>query len=238
MAGKDLRCSWENATPLHSAVDYFFPGEFANCYQQKDVALSNPRLVLKAISLHLGKPQLEQDNNAIVLANAIAASIASQKDFSAKKKLREWALKGKLAALGYSLPRQHEDKPVLLNQDVWTGSVDWQSSEVKGKGLHYTSVKLVEYKWRDPSKKRRPGRPSDKDAILIAFEELLEEGLIDWNAYQKDCYPDVRKRMARNNPDKAADLLIISGCTINKYIRKRYNEEKAKALNIESINSI
>lgn len=101
-----------------------------------------------------------------------------------------------LIAFGFSLPRDTEDTPKRLPDDVWAGDVDWNNSAVSGAGLSFVSVRLVEcskVEHQDVSEKAghnstpvsqqpigpmKSGRKSRKDEILAAYNALKRDGIV------------------------------------------------------------
>jgi hypothetical protein len=102
----------------------------------------------------------------------------------------------KLIAFGYSLPRDSEDTPKRLPDDVWTGDVDWSNSAVSGAGLSFVSVRLVECGKvehheasgraaakstpvsKQPIGPKKSGRKSRKGEILAAYHALQRDAIV------------------------------------------------------------
>lgn len=114
---------------------------------------------------------------------------------------------GHVLALGYVVPRAITDVPAPVPDDLWRHPIQWEKSAVSGNGLHMEAVRLAPRHWIDQimsdhrAKQQPPilpapspprGRPSHKQAVIDAFEQLAAAGKIDLGRDRADHYPMIR----------------------------------------------
>lgn len=114
----------------------------------------------------------------------------------------------KLIGIGYLSPRQISDAPQLIPADIWQlGKINFAKSEIENGSLKVESVRIIKPPknkeitgnklsanivelTNEPSKP--VGRPSSRDKIIAAYEELKSEKKIDFLKPMSHAYPIIR----------------------------------------------
>ena len=123
--------------------------------------------------------------------------------------------------LGYSIRALQNWKvpditsPAIVPQDVMSGTFQFERNTIKGNGLEFVAVRIVQNSAAEPVKalhKRRPGRPSVQEPIKAVFKALQEDGKIDRNKAINSNFPAIRAKLAEMYPDstptKISDKLL------------------------------
>lgn len=130
-----------------------------------------------------------------------------------QKKLKsaciDYVQRGHLRAFGYSAPRRPDDTPVEVPSDLWAHPIYWDKDKLSGNGLEIVAVRLIPTQWllqaqgiSPQSPSRRQGRPSRDSDILNAWNELVEEGKIDFSGTRANACRLVRERVLKLFPDQ------------------------------------
>lgn len=132
-----------------------------------------------------------------------------------EKHIRQELQEGRLAAIGFSVPRRPDDSPAIVPQDVMSGTFQFERNTIKGNGLEFVAVRIVQNSAAEPVKalhKRRPDRPSVQEPIKAVFKALQEDGKIDRNKAINSNFPAIRAKLAEMYPDstptKISDKLL------------------------------
>lgn len=137
-------------------------------------------------------------------------------------------------ALGYALPRHISDCPVFVPADLFTpASFKWENNLVAGNGLEFFGVRLIEKIELEKlanttplekfaSNKRSPGRPSARNLILAAYEELKIAGRINYSAPRKIAILDIQASIRKSHGQN----LVPSEETIRRAISKEFREPR------------
>ncbi|MGC9953311.1 MAG: hypothetical protein ABSD21_03425 [Rhizomicrobium sp.] len=159
---------------------------------------------------------------------------------------------GQFIAIGYVLPRKHDDLPVEIPIDLWEGEIDWKDSAVSGHGLDYSAVRIIPANWLIKSQeiiaplqiapppaispeltRKSPGRPSMVKFIKLAYEELKKSGKIDFQEIQIIAVRQVRETVKAMFPDNVDDGRGLGDEAIRRVIFEDYQREH-DALKISS----
>ncbi|EKE67283.1 hypothetical protein P24_18676 [Oceanibaculum indicum P24] len=121
----------------------------------------------------------------------------------------DYIRRGHLRAFGYSAPRRPDDTPVEVPSDLWAHPIYWDKDTLSGDGLEIVAVRLIPTQWllqtqgiSPQSPARRQGRPSRDSDILNAWNELVEEGKIDFSGTRANACKLVRERILKLFPDQ------------------------------------
>ncbi|RKQ72503.1 hypothetical protein [Oceanibaculum indicum] len=226
---------WRSGTPLITAI-----GRFADA-DLKEKALQSRSVPPAKIEM----PGLDEQPSSnlkslmqlgLLFAPMVAYS-ANRKSIIVETQQRMIAKlwDGELVALGYTLPRQVEDAPVFLPHDAWSGTIDWEKSEIRGAGLHFVSVRIARQETTETPllievaplpPQATKGRPSTKQVIVEAYQALKSSGQIDFTRPMKDCFPQIREWLATRYPDRKGFFLELGKETIRKPISDLFNKDK------------
>lgn len=151
---------------------------------------------------------------------------------------------GQFIAIGYVLPRKHDDLPVEIPIDLWEGKIDWKDSAVSGHGLDYSAVRIISANWLIKSQEiiaplqiapplailpgvgsAKPGRPSMEKFIKIAYEELKKLVEIDFLGRQISAIRQVREAVKAKFPNDANDDRGLGDEAIRRVICEDFRRE-------------
>jgi hypothetical protein len=157
------------------------------------------------------RPPIQCHYNMLVMKEALAIELQE----------------GRLRAVGYVVPRDTDDPPVLIPADVWKGTVNWVCDEVEGTGLRFVGVRIIDedelaevegVETADAAgiargivtanagtKTRGTRKPSDirREAARKACMELLAESRIDGGMTQKQRVHLILKKLADASETRA-----------------------------------
>ncbi|MEZ5896384.1 MAG: hypothetical protein R3C40_02345 [Parvularculaceae bacterium] len=153
------------------------------------------------------------ENDPAHLGDAInnlvdAAFEPGRRRYRAQEEFRRQLENEKLIGIGYLSPRQISDAPQLIPADIWQlGKINFDKSEIENGSLKFESVRII----KPPKNKKitdnkqntnivelaieppKPvGRPSSRDKIIAAYEELKSEKKIDFSKPMSHAYPIIR----------------------------------------------
>jgi len=113
-----------------------------------------------------------------------------------------------LIGIGYLSPRNISDTPQLIPADIWKlGKVDYSKSEIKSGSLRFESIRIIqphknnELSSSNDNRELRidppnpVGRPSSRDKIIEAYEQLKSEGAINYSKPMTHAYPVIQERL-------------------------------------------
>ncbi len=144
-----------------------------------------------------------------------------------KDNILHWLKDSKLFAYGYAMPRNPGDTPVRLPDDVLVQRfVKWGQNQIKGNGLHFEAVRIAHPSMTLPKAQKRPGRPTGRDNILAAYEQIKEMGQINSSSLEKSAQI-IQKHLMHNvlNTDTVPKGHSVQ--TIKKHIRDDFNQENS-----------
>lgn len=158
----------------------------------------------------------------------------------AKRQLQDYLLRliggGHVLVLGYALPRQPEDYPVLIPIDVWRGKIGWAESLVKGNGLEFVAVRVVVSRTaqglleaneqRQLPAPKKTGRPSLKADIMEAYEALRDTREIDFGNPMSRLFPQVRTWLSEKYPDNAGQFRKMASETIRRQVSDLFKRDR------------
>ena len=185
---------WAKGVPLYQALFRF--GDSARANRLVQIQKSHPLIrAMTALtkSLENKAPVLDDadyQNSISENSEALKLRRGLERQLLANIKARN------LVALGFALPREPSDEPVIVPHDVWGGKINWQQSSVTGNGLEFAAVRISAERSEQTSTilGRRPGRPSRRDHAIKAFRVLDAEGKIDRNASLSVHFEMIRER--------------------------------------------
>ncbi len=146
------------------------------------------------------------------IGNLVDAAFApGRRRNEVQEEFRRQLENGKLIGIGFLSPRQISDAPQLIPADIWQlGKINFEKSEIENGSLKFESVRII----RPPKNmeitgnKREPniaelphpslnpvGRPSSRDKIIAAYEELKGERKIDFSKPMTHAYPAIRAHL-------------------------------------------
>ncbi len=139
-----------------------------------------------------------------------------------------------LYGIGYLLPRAPTDPPCAIPEDVWTGEIDWENCAVEGGGMKFVQVRIVS-NFPDLIETQRSGRtetptfrgrPGTATLVHDAFEALVEENSIDFQAPMTHAYPVIRNWLITKYPADATRLGNLSDEHIRQTISLEFKKLK------------
>lgn len=228
--------SWNDGQPLEPASHRFGPREVAQRYAQLEkshpTADSLATLMGKAIAAFDSPADQPSPLDSGEMSEL--SKVASEKSKllqTLQSRLVQQLIFGHVVGYGYEMPRQASAKPVRIPNDVWTGTIKWGISSVKGNGLEFIQVRVCRAEKvelhsppAEPSVKR--GRPSRADQITEAFWSLDEDGEIpDTVENVKALFTPILMRIDRLNPDQAGDRVGLSKQTLYARVPKLIKEK-------------
>lgn len=117
--------------------------------------------------------------------------------------------KGKLIGIGYLSPRKISDAPQLIPADLWQlGKINFEKSEIENGSLTFENVRIIRFDGNKkivgnnqsaniskftPALPNPVGRPSSRDKIITAYEELKREGKIDFSKPMTHAYSIIQR---------------------------------------------
>lgn len=160
-----------------------------------------------------------------------------------KKQLKDnilrYVSKGILVGYGFSSPRNVEDVPQLVPNDLWaeywhstgntltSGSLTMENIRVARKELINDQLSLAK---GDHEEIRPAGRPSRKNQIIDAFHILADEGEIDFSKPKTHCYALIRNRVLTQYPEENDGEKGLGDKAIQKHISPLFDTKKNEAL--------
>jgi hypothetical protein len=216
---------WENGIPLPDAPTYFASRKLRQRYD-------SPQAQAKSLGSTLLSAQTSERSNDEKLrtgfqqiSNALDNFGARLNALSEMRGLILWSLtNGKLSAYGFTIPRKIDDLPQKIPNDLFQKEFfNWGKSSIKGAGLEFTSVRIVDPRWikSDPSElenRRPPGRPTSKIAISAAIKSLIGEKRLPNTNSRKSNIELVRARVHELFPDQFPGDKGLKRETIGKYL--------------------
>ena len=227
---------WKRGLTLSKARWQFAPKELREEYD-REVAESRrrPRMATSAGSTSLVE-QLAITSSALSRMSA-GWEVALDALEAGTKKLVPLLAKGHLFAYGYKIPRDVDDTPRRLPADLFDGSsINWKRSTVKGNGLEFAAVRIVDPKWvgeiksinGDAGDKPRPGRPSMQTAIQEAVEALMNEDALRFDQPMKSHYSLIRERVMKHHPELTHPR-GLGDETIRKVLSVRFSQQQPQS---------
>lgn len=144
-----------------------------------------------------------------------------------KTQCQEWIKTGLLKAYGFPTPRAAHDIPIEVPADLWEEAPYWSRNAVHANGLKFEAVRLV------PSEAAplagQTGRPTRRNEISLAFEELVSNGRIDRSGTLKAAAQLIRQHILDQVPADSTDQRGLGLRAIEKVISERFQSEKARA---------
>lgn len=131
---------------------------------------------------------------------------------AAEEEIKQQLTKGKLLGVGFISPRSVNDAPTAIPSDLWAlAKFNYDKSEIQSGSLKFENVRIAKLPankqvtqpatinnvYSFSTKTRRPvGRPTSRDKIKEAYEELKAEGGIDFTKPMTHAYPLIQARLA------------------------------------------
>lgn len=237
----DAMAVWARGIWLADAADYFAKRILVAKKDAPKSSRSVTRIAGGNVAKEIERPDLKEAFEAVV-----DAVEAVERDFSAGLRARAQAAKyvlqalqaGLLIALGYLVPRNPASLPQQIPPDLFDSRhienwrECWSKSAVRGAGLEFVSVKVVRSSWiakTSASKqlpkpeaaiaaRRRPGRPSSKDAITEAVRSLFAEDKLAASNSRKKNISVIRGRVHELYPSLFPGDKGLADETIAKYL--------------------
>lgn len=232
---------WEKAIPLSQAsITFMHPSK-----KQTWKAL-NERSAIEAIN-NKGEEIAAQragssDGNSpsgmevlAEIAEAVSGVLIPRTEFRKELEadLLHWAKQSRVIGIGFQETRRLDDVPVKLPSSVWSGQIDWTRGRVSSNGLNFIEVRLLPERYFKPKEEQaesRPqptrGRPSLKEIVLVAIEELQEADQINTENTKISHYEIIRERAFEVARRQESPLIGISDETIRKYFSSIFNDLK------------
>lgn len=141
-----------------------------------------------------------------------------------------------LVGYGYVLPRNIEDGPFPIPEDVWFGDVDWENSAVTGGGLSFASVRIAPQSEAEEGNifevvsnaTAAPGRPTKKHLIVKAFEYGVEQGQVDTSESNARIYQKVRDIIKHLFPEEYEDGKGLQDGAMQKHLAALIESKRLK----------
>ena len=221
---------WEKAVPLNRAFVSFARSEDAERY--RDLVDSTSVVAI----LERAKQNVAAGEEPAKALSRAAGRGGELIDFRRKleKQCIDWVKLGRLVAYGFANPRKPADDPVKVPADLWDGFVNWNKSTVEYNGLKMQGVRLIQHTMIEKTRGALPpssegrgqGRRTRKPQILVAFEALYGDGLIDFEKPMAELYPQIREWVLHAHPDDPDGEKGLDNKTIQKHIAKLFQSRK------------
>lgn len=144
-----------------------------------------------------------------------------------KTQCLKWIKAGALKAYGFPTPRKVSDAPSEVPADLWEGIVIWSKNRIEANGLRMEAVRIVLGQPQEEDLTKKPGRPSRKEEILLAYSHLKEHGTIDFDAGSlKAIGRQVQDYLISTASTQDASTKGIGEKAIERLIREDVNAEK------------
>lgn len=152
-------------------------------------------------------------------------------DYYAIPLLRDKLESGEWVAIGFRTPRQPGSPLELVPAEVCRfAAIGLEHSSLSGDGLEYVGIRVVHNSLlaNVDQAKRRAGRPSIAEDIVVTYRRLLETGTIqaDWRI--TDICHAVRQALAKLYGISESDLRGAGLETVRQTLRPLVDRDKAK----------
>ena len=232
----DAKSAWDSGITLERAL--FRHGETETVDAYRRISKHQPLLMMAgALNEQIEKRAFDSEKmrtaqklnkDTIDLRLALEAQVAAR------------LTNGGLVGCGYALPRSPDDGPIEIPADVWGGKINWQKSEVKGNGLEFAAVRVVETQSDRPSSEiatnvtqnppstRPPGRPGVATFIEEAYQALREADAIDYDAPRARIYEPIRGFLMKKYPGNKARWQRLSDKTVASHTKDLFDADRKK----------
>lgn len=189
---------WKKGKTLYSSLfKYTVPSLLEN-YNQSQSEFENQ-------TNQISEKNSDAGNSVIAGIQTIQESFSKYQGISSAENELKWdiinkILSEKLIGLGYESPIKSSDLPQIIPIHVWPEKItdfDWKESSFSNNGVEFLKIKLIKFnelKKEINSKNEKKeiklpdikvkdkvvGRPSIKDKIIEAYENLKTNGKIDF----------------------------------------------------------
>jgi len=152
--------------------------------------------------------------------------------------VRDWVDNEQLIAVGFAMPRSHEDHPIRVPPDLWTAYHEIRTGQLHTNGLQVVDIRLIAQKQVNPTRKlaptltitaekrSTPGRPSLKGEIISTYEYLRETGEVDFSGTMVQCCDLVRQNLIQEDPSIAKDSRGLGDKVLAKHLGSFFREDK------------
>lgn len=240
---------WRRGVPLDAAVwNYASDAEAAVLAQPQGPLLLNELCTsVGQVALSVGaayRPEIKHDPTYAELERQTQETkrqIAQRKVVTAHicADLVAAMQNGRFVLYGYALQRRAKDRPVIIPADLYDGRyIDWGSSKIKGNGLEFVSVVIVEaeaarqinvqadHKLPSIIAVQKRGPISSQEAIENAVNSLIADGTLPNNNMQKQNVELVGQRVHQLFPGEFPHNRGLGRESIRKVLAKSISRPK------------
>ena len=180
-----------------------------------------------------GLTGLEGFNASISSATTIT-SARSKWNERMRRFVHHHLLHDNLFGYGFEPPRKIDSQPLEIPKVCWNGQIRWDKNTLASDGLEFVQIRLVSKEARlkllDLSAQAtnviKSGRPSIREHVKEAFDDLLANDLIDPSVAAKNHFELVRKWLRAHKPEAGYTCTKPSNEGIRAHFSPLFNELK------------
>lgn len=175
----------------------------------------------------------EAFNASMSSARAIT-SARSKWDERMRRFVHHHLLHDNLFGYGFEPPRKMDSQPLEIPKVCWNGHIGWEKNTLASDGLEFVHVRLLTKETRlkllDLSVQTttviKAGRPSIREHVKEAFDDLLANDLIDPSVAAKNHFELLRKWLRAHKPEAGYTSTKPSDEGIRAHFSPLFNELK------------
>ena len=226
----EIYATWQRGIPLSQAFYRFMPIDVQE--QWKSLTEANSNLTIMRKLSDLANQGVQTEPGQVMkrfegIVDHDASRARSTLEDELKAQCLNWIRTGALKAYGFFTPRTPNDLPIEVPMDIWEKTPYWSRETVNANGLKIEAVRLVL-----PDTQSLPsqtGRPSRRNEISFAYDELESNERIDSSGTLKAAALLIRQHVLDQTPANEADTRGLGLRAIEKQISKRFQSTKAAA---------